>query len=156
MNQTKINTLVNGLTSLSQKVYRCIPKKEFWDIRQVMVELKKEGSNPQHKAVQGCLTYLVEDKLIRKTGDKYQQVTAHQKVTLKEVRSTENQELTEKTPPLAKRTPVDILADLGAKMADLSSYFDDGAIEIQEYIEAMEAKAEKMQKLQALLKSLQD
>lgn len=163
MKQSKIDRIVKNLTSISKKVYDCVPILEEWSKSQIKGELMRVGGNQNSRVVDGCLDGLKKSGLIKEPRVGYFiQITASAPVSIKQQDFTEmsvSQKTNEKPQEAAmcdQVDPVAIIENLTAKMDELKADFEEAAIKISDYVEQSKKSVEKMQQLQMLLKSISD
>jgi hypothetical protein len=65
MNQRRMNILLEQQTETARKVLAAVPIQEAWESSKVFGELKREGIGISFKVVEGCLSSLAEDGLIK-------------------------------------------------------------------------------------------
>ena len=159
LKQDKIDRAVRGLTSISHKVYNCVPISEPWDKSKINSELRRCGTNQPPKVVDGCLNGLKSMKLIKepKQGHFIKISASNHVVAIKELdymagHTQEDNKKQEST----MRDPIEIIEELTAKMDSLKSDMDAAALEISEYFEKSKKDLEKMHQLQILLKAINE
>lgn len=152
MNQTKIDKLWRNQSSTAKKIYGSVPKQTTWTSAQILADLKRLGSSMAKKNVEGCLHSLHDDGLITVVGGQWRQIVPSL-TTKKEAEVTIVERAPEKTND-EPRSPIDVLAEMVTKVQDLMASFENAALEITEYIEDVEIKAQKMKQLQQLLQSI--
>lgn len=65
LNNSRMDELERGLTGIAKKVLACIPLADDWNIAQIIAELARQGSVQELRVVQGCITNLREQGLVR-------------------------------------------------------------------------------------------
>jgi hypothetical protein len=157
---TKLAAAERGLTSEARKVFNVVPIAAAWKPNQILGELKREGINMPMNIVMGCLRALVDDGMVRQTGDSFLRVTPSErppKLTLSAVQ----QPTPEPTPEPATKDTLTKLADLSAVLKKrsndllaLAKEIDDIAIEVEERIARADTDGAKPRQLQELLRGI--
>jgi hypothetical protein len=157
MNPKRAQSLQAGLTSVSAKVYNCVPIETEWTAAQIQSELFRQGVNRDRRVVEGCLANLLADSLIREPHPGvFTRTIVREKGKLSIVAPVE--EFADTTPVTIKeeemRTPIDILTDLTVMARNLVQAIEAAAIEIEEQFNSNSEETKKLKQLQQLLKSL--
>lgn len=163
MNQSKFESLHRGQTGIAKKVYEAVPIQTAMSAPEVTAEMRRLGSNADLRVVAGCLCTLLDSGLIQERPKGWFIRTP---VRIAEPIAIPPQPEPMKTTALRIATttpasPIERLTAISkrvtAAMDELKAIADDietAAIEITEQGERAEAKSQKLQQLQELLKSL--
>jgi hypothetical protein len=183
MSDARFKVIYQGLTSAAKKVYEAIPINDMWTTSQIVTEITRSGSSMDYHIAAGCINSLIGAGLVCepkrahfiRTSIRIKATTAPR--TAKEqadqfVAETIAKVLpepatpapTEKTMPTTdakKQTPIDILSALSARalrisddMKRLAVDIDNGALQIEDQMQADAQALQKLKQLQTLLQSL--
>lgn len=163
--QAKLNAAEESLNSMARKVLDAVPVQEPWSMLLIMEAMRRNGcGNPDHRVVLGCLSRLVDDKLIRAVAsDKWQRVAPRPVLRPVAQKVEPDLEVKDSAQPAQpeKRATLEKMADVAAKLRGSAGELlaaakavDDLAIEVEERIAEIGAKNSKLAQLQALLRDL--
>lgn len=163
MNQAKIDKALRGQTAIATKIYQAVPKCESWTSAQIASELKRHGFSHDKKLIEGCLNSLVDSRLVAETSKgMFQAKTAADPAPVKHLQTVKDKN-PPKQPPKNNNDPIDTLAALSARCAelsqaaaDISSEIDAACIELLDQAKATSRKLHSMDQLQKLLKSISE
>ena len=159
MKAAKADKLLNGQTSVAQRVYESVPYKTPWSAGQIAYDLKRHNHTMNLKVVSGCLYALRDSGLVRevKKGEWL-------RVDIREKQNASNDapvsqekevpQINQATVTEIKKDPLTVISDLAEEMRSLTSKLEDAALLVSEHIQESEAKAAKLEQLQAILKGL--
>lgn len=178
MNNALLLVKEKGLSGIARKVLECTPLSESWLNTQIIAEMERLGSRPDHRVVMGCLKSLCDDGLVRsqqtKAGVMYTRVGAKPKlVRPPEGKCSDHGEepasvTTPDQPVIARavepqRTAIEKIASISTRlselaigMKELTVDLDELGIKVDEQIKKIQADTQKLRQLQALLKSIGD
>lgn len=163
MNHAKYQQLVEGQSSIAQKVLTVVPFVEEWDSRQIRAELfRVTSSAPDLRVVEGCLGKLVEAGLVKRLARELYRRTS---VPAKPTQPTKLQPIPEpilEAPVVREKTPIDSsldkLANAAAALRGLAGQFnkiagdmEDAALLAQQQIQDERKKSERFHQLKRLL-----
>lgn len=170
MNIAKQELKLKSQTIIARRVFDSVPKQKGWSVHEIMGDIRRQGSGLSLSVLEGCLHSLHKDGLIRRMGDYWIRVipstpSPHEQVEIESITPKEDAMPVKNTKPKtvktakaeeagAIRSPLDILAAISDQAKELQAAVEHAAIEITEYVEATEAKNEKLNQLQLILKSL--
>lgn len=161
----KLDEVLRGLNGVAKKVLDVCPKSEGWTVSQICSEMRRLGSNPDMRIVEGCLKNLVDQGLVKQQGPReyrqYMRVTAKAQTTESKNVAQLSIVETKKTEPVNVENAMEYLAGLAAdaraiseRILSLARLIDDAAIKVGEKAQGSAEEIEKLRQLQALLKSL--
>jgi len=172
MNQARMQSIMNSLSGVTRKVFEMVPIAEEWTSKQIHSEAARAGHRIDIRVLEGCLSSLVDSKLISEPsrGHFKKDSMKKEKVAMVQPKSPLQVEI-EPTPvpaaPVAQVTPetlpspIAIMGQLSSRLggiiATLTQFandFDTAAITIEDQLAESEGKHEKLKQLQQLLKSL--
>jgi len=163
MNATKAERLESNLNAMAAKVLAAVPIAEAWTVNEICGELRRQGGNHDLRIVQGTLNGLVDQGLVKETGNTYRRVKPREKVALAPAQAAPAAEPQE-APQAPASAPADTLtklANLSRSLRDLSAAItvaaadlDDLALEVEERIATASEGDQKLRQLQTLLKSI--
>ncbi len=183
MNAAKIEAAEKSLNGIAKKVYEAVPVQEEWSVTQIIRELSRCGSNPDHKVVMGCIVVLVEKGLVREprrglfikapqrekprlslkvvaTPDPHAPAPA-EKTEPEAAMKTDHAEATTAPKAATVEDPLSRLAALAVKakqageaLIAVASEIEDVAVAVDEQAKKVGADMDKFRQLQALLKGL--
>lgn len=170
MKQAKLDEAIKGLTGIARKVLDVVPIQEYWSMPQIVSEIGRLGSRPDHNVVRGCLRSLSDQGLIKRKGptekEVYCKVTAkpadeHVKSTPEIFVNPQATRVIEMPHPASNKDTLGKLAALSAdarlisdRLLSLARSLDDLAIEVEERIQSAAQGSEKLKQLQDLLRSI--
>jgi hypothetical protein len=149
----------SSLTNVAKKVLEAIPIRDAWTIQQVYQELARQQHTIEARIIGGCIDDLTERGLIRQpqTG-RFQRVAYKEdtgqapKVDRTIVAISEGvndaRHMTEINDPLTS------LARLADRLRTMAGEIDDAALAMAQQVQEAKEGTEKLQQLQALLKSI--
>ncbi len=161
--EAQVKQILAQQTGIAQHVYDAVPIQRQWTSKQILGEMKRNNHAIDLRRLEGCLSSLVDSKLIKHTGEFYQRCATRTAVTLKSGDWTDDlpsfDNLEETTVANRKpREPIAIVGDLTAdmhgiikRMTNLAEKFEVAALELQEYTEQSKAETEELRELQRLL-----
>lgn len=155
----RIRLLESQQSGVAKKVYDAVPLNEIWSIKQIALELQRQGVARDISIVQGCLKSLKDTGLIKEANPGcFQRVKPRAE---SEPAKKDPIMATTPAPPSQPADPVDKLAAIGTKLRGLSQMFIELAEDIDEAALALDEKASgndeelaKLRQLKGLLKSL--
>lgn len=173
MNQGRMKSIVTNLSGVASKVFDAVPFKQAWSKQQIAGELTRTSHNIDGRTLEGCLNSLVNSKLITEPIRGYFVRNAiKEKAVNDESAKPEPMEKPQmsivKPKPVVTlpavdvgSTPLDLLGNFGSRinvivrsLQQLAQDFDAATLEVDEQLEVSKQKNEKLNQLQALLKSL--
>lgn len=155
MRVSRYEAMERELTPVARKVFECVPVQEAWTVFRISAELKRQGTPKDRRIVDGCLSSLVRDGLIKfdPPTDIYQRVEPRV-ATLNLV--PEEPEVSAKKPSPMERMAA--LAERTRRLSlDLKVLADDidaAAVLIDEETNEAGNDTKKLRQLQTLLKEL--
>lgn len=169
MNAKKLESKLRGLSIMERKVYDAIPIQAQWGVPQIIAELARSGSRPDHTQVLRVCRELCSNGLAteyaggNKNSGRFTRITADLKTKLQEEivmaepaqKPTSAEVVLIKTAP-KRKGPMELLAELASKARQFAEELDTAALEIEQEFQTSEAKSEKLKQLQALLKGIAD
>lgn len=70
MTPAKQNKLLRDQNKIALKVFDCVPINDGWAVHQIYREMERNGyAHPQMKVIEGCLSKLKHDGLVKTDGD---------------------------------------------------------------------------------------
>lgn len=169
VNETRFNSIINGLTSVSRKVFDAVPVETYWSAARIQSELFRCGSNQTMSVVMGSLKALVDFGLVHEIRkDLFTRV----KAPIPKKRSPASEKLIEfqdsatsqqKEEKMINKTsnPFDAVREVAIKFLDAAKTINALAIEIdlklsdvEKHMAANDQDTAKLKQLQSLLKSL--
>lgn len=161
MSPTKQKALLQGLNGVARKVYDVVPVNEPWTLGLIIAELQRKGVSLEYRVAQGCLRNLVGQGLVIESEDQFQRREIKARPTLKAVETPPHSRPDALSKPPA--TPLDRLGEIANWVEGvckdlhlLKGELETVAIEVQQYLEDIQAKNTKLKQLQDLLKGLAD
>ncbi|CAB4134781.1 hypothetical protein UFOVP274_61 [uncultured Caudovirales phage] len=171
MNYAKFNSIYQGLTSVSRKVYNAVPIGESWTPAWIASEIGRTGTAPEMKIIQGCLTSLKDNGLISETPlGKFSRKAVKMTPVIKpeEIKVFKHKPAVTviKAEPVEEETVeiesnIDKLASLAKRTIEVSNMLkilaadiENAALAIEEQNQARDKENAKIQQLVQLLKSL--
>ena len=151
---------MEGVTTTAGKVLAAVPLQEHWTREQIVGELRRAGSTMAVNVIHGCLDNLRGRGLITEpVSGRFIRVTAKPRTTTDTEVPTEDDMPAPIKSPAASSAPTELpalgrLADLAQRARLLASEMEDVALEVQQQIDAINAKSAKLQQLGALLKEI--
>lgn len=168
MNARKLESKYRGLSAMEKKIYDAIPIQDKWTIPQIIAELTRCGSRPDHGQVLRVCRELCESGLVveyaigGKNNGYFSRVQIEKPKQVEESimaelaqKPTQAEVVPIKTAP-QKKGPMELLAELASKARQFAEELDNAALEIEQEFQTSEAKSEKLKQLQALLKGIAD
>jgi len=159
MNQAKLEKILREQTSVAGKVYQVVPAGDAWTKAQIQSELVRAGVVYDFKKTSGCLQSLAEDGVIREPQPgKFIRATISGCAKPKEPK-----EAKKPAKPALIKAPepdnaFDELSGLIAVMADsvhrMAHLLEEVELEVEQRLEDIEGKSDKLNQLGRLLKSL--
>lgn len=163
MTPQKLAAAESGLNGIARKVLEAVPIQEPWSNKQIAAELSRHGRNLDMRVVDGCLSHLRDNGLIKACeSGAFVRVQAKPKVVRID-RQAERTDETDETHRPARREdamptpqpdPLDKMAQLAAAARQLANDIENVALEIEARAQEIQRDTEKLRQLQALLKSL--
>lgn len=164
MNYAKYLQLVEGQSSIAQKVLTVVPFAEEWDSRQIRSELfRVTHSAPDLRVVEGCLSKLVEAGLVKRLArELYRRTTIPPKPPAAPP-MPKSQPGPDPEPSVVREKPpidssLDKLANAAAALRGLAFQFnriatdiEDAALLAQQQIQDERKKSERFHQLKRLL-----
>lgn len=163
MNHAKYQQMVEGQSSIAQKVLSVVPFVEEWDSRQIRSELfRVTHSAPDLRVVEGCLSKLVEAGLVkrlarelyRRTPAPSNPIRVGKPIPLPEP----IQELPVSSSPEIDEQAFDRLARAGATLRNVAEQLtkvanecEEAALAAQQQIQDERKKSERFHQLKRLL-----
>lgn len=177
MNQTRQQSLLNGMTAVARKIYDSIPSAESWSYKEVCADLTQRGLTvPAYDVLQGAIGKLVECGLVREpqrgvfirtpvhTPDKSRGTGNVPDIeALLEAGEDDAPAPTQGTPatdtaPIASTDPLTVLAELAARLRQtqvqlgtLADEIDHTALAVADKIDSIRKETEKFEQLRRLL-----
>lgn len=159
MSDKQMQSIIAGLTGTAAKVYEVIPIAAAWSVQQIFAELDRSGANYEHAKIRGCLVSLVDQGLVKRSGDLYQRV---------QVRANQEPRARKEPPPAQPTedstvavTPIDsiliIAADLRAKakeMLEQADQLETACIGAMEREQRQQHERSQLDQLRKLLQSI--
>lgn len=152
---------MEGVTTTAGKVLSAVPIQEQWSREQIVAELRRSGQSLAVNVIHGCLDNLRGRGLITEpVSGRFIRVTAKPRTSpaVTEDQAEDDMPAPIKT-PAASSAPTELpalgrLADLAQRARAIASEMEDVALEVQQQIDAINAKSAKLQQLGALLKEI--
>lgn len=160
---------------MAKKVYQAVPIAEPWATGQIVGEMRRIGSSAEYRVVAGCLDTLKQTGLVIETNrGTFQRTTVREKIVTPktEQAATAAPTIETKEVPVpstitatktSKKTPIDKLTDIAARVAQLGQTFKsladevtNVAIEIEESSRASTEELEQLRQLKTILNGLRD
>ncbi len=175
MTPSKLNSLLQGQTSLARKVFEVVPIREAWPAIQIRNALKEvERSNADLRVVRGCLGALREAGLVREPETGMFQRADIRTPTPRPRKEAPMPQATPSPRPTLTVTapahqpepsPIEILGELsgevvaladefGTRLKKLAAKIEEAALTIEQEREANVENLGKLRQLQSILKSL--
>lgn len=180
--KSKIDSLLQGQSSVARKLYEFVPVGEEWTEFQIVAEMRRvTGSVPDMKVARGCLRDLADAGLIQRRNDMHRRtpekplLSMIQEIEMPAAKSAEKLIIKKaseyvikpasKPEKPAEQSHIEILGDIAGSIVALSksiagqlqqlaSRVEEAALQIEQEREANEGNLEKLRQLQSILKSL--
>lgn len=157
MNQRRLTILLEQQTTTARKVFEAVPVKEAWAAHQISSEMKREGCNYSLKVVEGCLSSLAEDGLIKeKPRGSFQRVVIEEPAPVMGVDLAADG-ADAMAYALVKRKQPDLLTllgDIANKLRGLADDIDTAALMSQEEMQKLGHEGRQLQQLREMLKGV--
>lgn len=172
MNQNRFNSVVNGLNSISKKVFDVVPIDTYWGSARIQSELFRTGSSQTRSIIEGSLKALVGYGLIQesqpglfcrvKVTNKKQDELATEK-QVQALKQTQPKEtiMAIQAQKTNQENPFDAVREVAIKFMDaaktintLASEIDNKLNDVEKFMAANGEEIAKLKQLQSLLKSL--
>lgn len=165
MNHAKYQQLVEGQSSIAQKVLSVVPFREEWDSRQIRAELfRQTHSAPDLRVVEGCLRKLVDAGLVKELPRQLYQRSIPpkppappapapprpQSKAVQERPVPTSSEIDEQAFDRLARAGAS-LRDLAAQLAKVANEFEEAALAAQQQIQDERKKSQRFHQLKRLL-----
>jgi hypothetical protein len=178
LNKSKFDRIYNNLSSIARKTYDAVPIQSAWTTQKVISEMQRNGVSSEYRIICGCLNSLIAAGLVKEVS-KGEFIRTQIREAEKAIAAPSNDQIkpqTEETMPpkqtaptdiikpvqpvvAAKKSPIDLLGELSARMAQYADCVKTLAAEINDACIAvqadMEASAESVQKVNELRKIFQ-
>ena len=141
---TRLRILLERQSSIAKKVYNCVPLTEGWDYNQIYGEMRRTGSQIDQRILRGCLASLLDDGLIKSSGEKFQRI----QVGGKQVAAAKTNVLVTLTDPL------DELSDIANTLVILAKRIENLALSIEENKTENDEEMKKLRVLKDALAAL--
>lgn len=150
MTPARLHALEQSLNGYARKVLDAMPISEPWTIVQIMSEMRRVGSSVDPRVLQGCMTTLLDNGLIRSVnGRGFIRTTARQPSFVPSIVAP-----TPTEPSMPEPDPIKKLENIVAQLKALSSEVETIAIEITEQAQKNTEENKKLLQLKNLLKDL--
>lgn len=175
MNEARLNSLINGLSSLAKRVYEAVPTDVAVSVNEVLSVMNRlNGIRYDLNKVQGCLDSLRSSGLLQeKPGRLYIKIARRESamsqalvaatadlIGKQETKETVVQAKPEVNPEVKKPEPIDRMAALAKRIRDVSAEIaaemEDIALQVETAKVKQEGDLSKLRQLQALLKGIGD
>lgn len=172
VNQNRFNSVVNGLNSISKKVFDVVPIDTCWGSARIQSELFRTGSSQTRSIIEGSLKALVGYGLIQesqpglfrrvKVTNKKQDELATEK-QVQALKQTQPKEtiMAIQAQKTNQENPFDAVREVAIKFMDaaktintLASEIDNKLNDVEKFMAANGEEIAKLKQLQSLLKSL--
>lgn len=160
VNETRFNSVVNGLNSIARKVFDVVPIESYWGVSRIQQELFRTGSNQTKSIVEGSLKALVGNGLIIESNGLFSRV----KITKREQKAVPDKKTIQKEEKImetVKSNPFDAVREIAIKFMDAAKQINNLATEIdarltdvEKHIAENDLDTAKLKQLQSILKSL--
>lgn len=163
MNPTRQQNMVDGLSSTAAKVFEAVPIRDQWDVRQIMLELARQGHRYALDRVSGCLKSLVDQGLIKEyRGGTFKRIDVTKRPAICTIREISPVTILHPTQqPKEKPDPMDELARIamnlrerGKALIEEADAVEAAALEMQQKIEQASGENSKLAQLRNLLKDI--
>lgn len=150
-----------SLSGIQKRVLAAVPIQETWTRQEVFQEMARQGSPIDPKLIDGCLHDLVETGLVRQPIiGRFQRIPyKHDEPKVHPIRP-ETSDLPPAIPPTASAVlagdedPLTRIARFTANIRASLEGIDEAALALAEQVQEAKARSEKLDQLQALLKSI--
>jgi hypothetical protein len=153
----RLGNKASNLSSVARKVLDAVPVGEAWTVQFIYQELARQGHNIEVRIIGGCLDDLFGGGLIRQpqTG-RYQRIAYKQPLpVVRPIRDAIEDDMAHASDmALPKLDPLSALGRLSAELRHIADQIDEQALAMAEEAQRANAGNEKLQQLQALLKSI--
>lgn len=141
---TRLRILLDRQSSIARKIYNCVPASESWTYSQVEAELYRNHVQVDQRVLRGCLASLLDDGLIKSSGEKFQRI----QVGEKQVAAAKT------NVPVPSVNPLDELSDIASVLVQLSKRIENLALSIEERSVDNDEEMKKLRTLKDALAAL--